>query len=199
MTQGVSGGNSLARRVVLFFLLLSSILLTNHYRSALRSEFTIMSEAHLNLTSIPELDAFKLFLLFDGSKCQEFRQLGHSDQLFAGRAACAKRSQEYDECIFLHKADRAAVLTWIVPESNQKDETPYRWHRVRKMKSIWDNLIFTCVDDIPSVVMETNKGTGKVKTAFISSEANFGAAFIQFAGLTKEFPHEIWEQEECGG
>ena len=194
VTQYMSGGKSAARRVALLSLLLPSVLLTNHYRSALQSEFTITSEAHLNLTSIEELAGFKVIILVNGSKCQEFHELllkdpGHDFQ--PGYGACANGIQEYDECTLVQQAALAGRFPLSTYEDNGKAGKPSIWRRMENMNEIRKQLTMECIEDIPRIVMETADNrfsTPHVKTAFITSEANFGVAWKGFAALMKEFP-----------
>ena len=56
------------------------------------------------------------------------------------------------------------------------------------MKQIQGNLASACMNDIPRLALETMNSSGKLRTPFVSSEANFGAAWAQFSALTKKFP-----------
>ena len=184
VTPGLSRAKRLPPRIALLSLLIGSILLANHYRSVVHSEFTVISETYLNVTCVEDLAGFKIFVLLDGERCRTFREYAkdyHEHEYLAGSIACRNSTREDDECAFVQQADSFLFSSLY--------QSPFHWKMKENIKRIWDNLTFACINDIPHIVRQSRESGPDVKIAYVSSNANLMTAWTEFVTLMKEFPH----------
>ena len=181
---------SLAVRLLLVSLTLPTILLTNHYRSALQSEFTVRTEAYLDIESSEELFGYKVYLLFDGEQCKSYKSKLYTLTIDVKAVAktCTLNPHHPPGCTFYTQASLASV--WL-RYTGGSEGASYRRAKLKRMESIYRNTSYACVHDIPQIVKSRGSGNDS-KLVFMVSQTLVPAAWLEFAKLMQEDPSRVF-------
>ena len=168
----------LVLRLLILSLTVPAMVLTNHYRSALHSEFAVTDENYLNIGGIEAFGDFKLYLLLEGKECEDFRvrraQLNDTGK--AGKEACLLSSAK-GECLFVQQAIMGSIWSEnAVPTMNSS----YR-ERLSKVDRIYGNMTFACINDLEEILRSVDH-SGQ-KRAFVAS---YDIADLAWTEIEKE-------------
>ena len=155
------------KRVLALTFVMAAIILNNHYRGALHSEFAVTSESTINIKGIEYLGDYKIYFLFDGEQCDEFQEyrteVGAKE---AGNFTCFTdgRNGITGDCTFIQQAKLSATI-WR-DRIMYAGTTPKHMKRLENVARIYKNMSYACVQELPEIFHTLNDS----KAAFVAPE-----------------------------